>query len=54
MQNCWMFVSWSCIEARLVAWVLIDSCVAVYVAPKFISDSLYDASDTSSSMAALL
>ncbi len=54
MQNCWMFVSWPCIEARLVAWVLIDSCVAAYAAPKFSSDLLYDASNASSSMAAIL
>ena len=50
MQNCWMFASWPCIAAMVVAWFLIDSCVAAYAAPKFASDSLYDATDASSSM----
>ena len=50
MQNCWMFVSWPCIVAIVVAWVFIDSCVAVYAAPKFASDLLYNAIDASSSM----
>jgi hypothetical protein len=44
MQNCCMFVSLPCIEARLVTWVLIDSCVVAYMAPKFASDLLYNAS----------
>ena len=50
MQNCWMFVSWPCIVAIVVAWVFIDSCVAVYAAPKFASDLPYDAINASSSM----
>jgi hypothetical protein len=37
----------------VVAWDFIDSCVAAYVAPKFASDSLYDAIDASSSMVAM-
>ena len=53
MQNCWMFASWPCIAAMVVAWLFIDSCVAAYVAPKFASDLLYDAIDVSSSMAAM-
>jgi hypothetical protein len=54
MQNCWMFVSWPCIEARLVTWVLIDSCVVTYAAPKFASDLLYNAIVALLSMAAVL
>jgi len=53
MHNCWMFVNWPCIVAMVVAWAFIDSCVSVYAAPKFASDSLYDAIDASSSMAAM-
>ena len=37
----------------VVAWDFIDSCVAAYAAPKFVSDSLYDAIDALSSMAAM-
>ena len=50
MQNCWMFVSWPCIEAMVAAWLFIDSCVAAYVAPKFASDLPYDAIEVSLSM----
>ncbi len=53
MQNCWMFASRPCIAAMVVAWLFIDSCVAAYAAPKFASDSLYDAIDVSSTMAAM-
>jgi hypothetical protein len=42
MQNCWMFISWHCIAVMVVARVLIDSCVAVYPAPKFTINSLYN------------
>ena len=40
MQICWMFVSWPCIAAMVIAWDFIDSCVAAYTAPMFASDSL--------------
>jgi hypothetical protein len=53
MQNCWMFVNWPCMAAMVVAWDFIDSCVAAYAASKFASDSLYDAIDALSSMAAM-
>ena len=53
MQNCWMFDNWPCIAAMVVAWVFIDTYVVVYVALKFASDSLYNAIDASSSMAAI-
>jgi hypothetical protein len=53
MQNCWMFVSMPCIATILVAWLFIDSCVVAYTAPTFASDSLYNAIDVSSSMAAM-
>ena len=50
MQNCWMFASWPCIAAMVVAWLFIDSCVAAYAAPKFAIDSPYDAMEVLSSM----
>ena len=53
MRNCGMFVSWPCIAAMVVAWVFIASCVAAYAAPKFASDSLYNAINVSLSMAAM-
>jgi hypothetical protein len=37
----------------VVAWDFIDSCVAAYAAPKFVSDSLHDAIDALLSMAAM-
>ena len=48
-----MFVNWPCIATMVVAWDFIDSCVAAYAAAKFASDSLYDAIDALSSMAAM-
>jgi hypothetical protein len=48
-----MFDSWPCIADMVVAWVLIDSFVAAYAAPKFASNSLYNAINESSSMAAI-
>ena len=53
MQNYGMFVNWPCIAAMVVSWVFIDSCVAAYAAPKFTSNSLYDAIDASSSIAVM-
>ena len=54
MQNCWMFVSWPCIVARLEAWLFIDSWVAPYAAPKFNIILVYNAIDASLSTAAML
>ncbi len=50
MQNCWMFASWPCIAAMVVAWLFIDSCVAAYAAPKFARDLPYDVIKVSLSM----
>ncbi len=46
-------VSWPCIVARLVAWLLVVSCVAAYAAPKFDIISVYGAIDASSLTAAM-
>ncbi len=54
MQYWCIACSWVCINAIVVPWVLTDSWVAAYAAPKFAIDSLYNATVSSSLTAAIL
>jgi hypothetical protein len=52
MQS-WMFASWFCIAARLLAWLFVVSCMAANAAQKFTSKSPYKATNAPLSMAVI-